>query len=99
MLKVGDKVGLWHKDTCRCGKDYYVSRTFEKIVTEKDLYCSDCNDAFELDLAKRELKECKTMLKMMVDVSEELNYRLAKTEQPQGFHHHIEVVKNFIKEE
>lgn len=99
MLEVGDKVGLWYKDTCQCGSEYYVTRTFEKVVTEKDLYCSHCNDAFELDLVKRELKECKGMLKMMVDVSEELNYRLNKTEQPQGFHYHIDVAKNFIKGE
>jgi hypothetical protein len=52
-----------------------------------------------LDNVKRELSECEKLLKMMIDIAEELNYRLNKTEQPQGFHHHIDVAKNFIMKE
>lgn len=98
MFKVGDKVGLWRKNECECGKEYYISRTFEKVVTERDLHCHNCNDAFDLDLIKNDLERSKNLIKSLIDVAEELNYRLSKTDQSQGFLHHIDVAKDFLED-
>ncbi|AUR93452.1 hypothetical protein NVP1187O_139 [Vibrio phage 1.187.O._10N.286.49.F1] len=97
-MKVGQIVKPWTKDTCQCGAEYYVSRCDERAVTEKDMYCSRCNDAFELDLVKRDLENAKKFIQSLIDVSNELNYRLRKTDQSEGFYHHIELAENFLKE-
>ncbi|CAL9955662.1 hypothetical protein VPHF99_0011 [Vibrio phage F99] len=97
-MKVGQIVKPWTVNTCQCGEEYYVTRIYEGVVTEEDIHCSRCNAAFELGLVKRDLENAKKFIQSLIDVSNELNYRLRKTDQPEGFYHDIELAENFIKE-
>ncbi|AUR94258.1 hypothetical protein NVP1193O_127 [Vibrio phage 1.193.O._10N.286.52.C6] len=97
-MKVGQIVKPWTKDTCQCGAEYYVTRTYESVVTEDDMHCARCRDAFKLDLTQRDLENAKKFIQSLIDVSNELNYRLRKTDQSEGFYHHIELAENFLKE-
>ena len=97
-MKVGQTVKPWTANICQCGEEYYVTRIYKGVVTEKDMYCPHCNNAFELDLVKRDLENAKKFIQSFIDVSSELNYRLRKTDQSEGFYHHIELAENFLKE-
>lgn len=97
-MKVGMLVAPWTKNTCQCGSEYYVTRTCEKVITENDLYCNHCLNAFALDLKTKRVSDLEKHLKGMIEIAEELNYRLRKTDQPEGFYHHIEIAKAMLKE-
>jgi hypothetical protein len=99
MIKIGDTVHPWTKDICQCGEEYYVTRSYGKVVTRWDMYCSGCSTAFKLDLQNKRVEELEKSLKGMINVAEELNYRLSKTDQSEGFYRHIEDAKNLLEEE
>lgn len=96
-MKVGDTVQPWSKYVCECGVDYYLTRTEPKVTTERDFHWHDCNRDFdkeyELDLLRKEVRSLKMQLGGMVEVAEELNYRLAQTDRSEGFKGNIELAK------
>lgn len=96
--KIGMAVPPWSKDVCQCGTEYYVTRSYAGRYTERDQHCGDCNRAFELDLKEKRLGQAEKLLKSMIDVAEELNYRIRKTDQSEGFYGHIDAAKEFLKE-
>lgn len=60
-------------------------------------FCLECDSRFKLDLQNKRVEELEKSLKGMIDVAEELNYRLSKTEQPEGFYGHIEAAKELLE--
>ena len=96
-MKIGDKIGAQHKETCSCGQEYFASRCDEKVITEKELYCNHCNETFKLDTIKGDLENAKKFIESLVEVSNELNYRLRKTDQAEGFHYQIELAEKFLE--
>ena len=75
---------------CKC-----CEKVTEYIPTD---YCLECETRFQLDLTQRKLLEAEKFIESLVNVSKELNYRLSKTEQSEGFYYHIELAENFLKE-
>ena len=96
-MKIGMMVPPWTKDICQCGEEYYVTRCYEKVVTEWDMHCSSCRDAFKLDLQNKRVESLEKSLKGMIEIAEELNYRLRKTDQSEGFYSHIELAKELLE--
>ncbi|AGN51482.1 hypothetical protein VPLG_00043 [Vibrio phage eugene 12A10] len=76
--------------TCKC-----CEKVTEYVPTE---FCLECETRFQLDLTQRDLENAKKFIQSLIGVSNELNYRLRKTDQPEGFYHHIELAENFLKE-
>ncbi|AUR84680.1 coil containing protein [Vibrio phage 1.063.O._10N.261.45.C7] len=75
---------------CKC-----CEKNTEYLPTE---FCLECNSRFELDLQSKRVEELEKSLKGMIKVAEELNYRLRKTDQPEGFYRHIEDAKKLLEE-
>lgn len=67
----------------------------EYIPTE---YCLECDTRFKLDLQNKRVEELEESLKGMIEVAEELHYRLSKTVQPEGFYGNIEDSKKLLEE-
>lgn len=53
---------------------------------------------FELDLSEKRLEQAEKIIQTMIEVSEELNYRLRKTDQSEGFYGKIDSAREFLKE-
>ncbi|CAH9013660.1 putative coil containing protein [Vibrio phage 249E41-1] len=95
---IGMMVPPWTKDVCQCGSEYYITRSYEGVYTKRDQHCGDCNRAFDLDLKEKRLEQAEKIIQSLVEVADELNYRLRKTDQPEGFYGHIDAAKEFLKE-
>ena len=96
--KIGMTVPPWSKDVCQCGNEYYVTRAYGGVYTKYDQYCDSCNRAFALDLTEKRLEKAEKIIQSMVDVANELNYRLRNMEGTEGFYGHIDAAKEFLKE-
>lgn len=97
IMKVGETAQPWAKYDCECGVEYHVARTETRVITERDFHCHDCNNEidkeYELDLLRKEVRSLKMQLGGMVEVAEELNYRLSQTDRSEGFKGNIELAK------
>ena len=74
---------------CKCCKKTTYYRPTE--------FCLECDSRFKLDLQNKRVEALEKTLKGMIDVAEELNYRLSKTEQSEGFYGHIEDAKELLE--
>ncbi len=65
---------------------------------EKVISGSKQDYQFELDLTEKRLAQAEKIIQSMVDVANELNYRLCNMEGTEGFYGHIDAAKEFLKE-
>ena len=75
-LNIGDRVGRWFKTECSdCGELFYVTRTSEKILTKKDLTCSDCFEHSERNKELNKLEKENATLRQQLAEKEILRLK------------------------